>query len=146
MSSNKASISSLPDDGKGLHDFLPISLEAEGSVFRARAGRPLLPDQMPTGLNNIVDSLKQIYDPELPVNIYDLGLIYRYDIDDQGQVDVDMTLTAPGCPVAGTFPGQIAETLAKLEGVGEVTVNLVWEPSWHRGMMSDDAQLALGLA
>ena len=91
----------------------------------------------------ITDVLKTVYDPEIPVNIYDLGLIYDVDRQQNGNVYVTMSLTAPGCPVAGEMPGQVARALAAVEGVGEVSVELVWSPPWTPDRMSDDAKLAL---
>ena len=92
----------------------------------------------------IVEALKTIYDPEIPVNIYDLGLIYTIDIDDENSVKVSMSLTAPGCPVAGEMPGWVAEAIEPLAGVKQVEVQLVWEPPWGMDMMSDEARLELG--
>jgi FeS assembly SUF system protein len=90
--------------------------------------------------------LKTIYDPEIPVNIYELGLIYRLDVDEkEGVIDLDMTLTAPGCPVAQTFPGMVERRLREIEGVEEVTVRLVWDPPWTRERMTEAARLQLGL-
>jgi FeS assembly SUF system protein len=85
-----------------------------------------------------------VYDPEIPVNIYDLGLIYELNISDTGAVNVAMTLTAPGCPVAGIMPQMIADAAASVIGVGEVEVQLVWDPPWDKDMMAEDAKLALG--
>jgi FeS assembly SUF system protein len=93
----------------------------------------------------IVDALRRVYDPEIPVNIYDLGLIYRIGIAATGDVDVDMTLTAPACPVAGMMPVMVKDAIATVEGVGEVTVSLVWDPPWSQENMSDEARLQLGL-
>lgn len=93
----------------------------------------------------IIEAISQIYDPEIPVNIYELGLIYKVDVHDDRSVDVQMTLTAPACPVAGTLPGQVE---AKIESIPEVTkanVELVWDPPWSRDMMTEAAQLQLGL-
>ena len=130
------------DDGKTLADFIPgATFTADGSNFSATAG---LECEAPfADREQLTEALKTIYDPEIPVNIYDLGLIYRMEQAEAGAVAVDMTLTAPGCPVAGTFPGLIAETLAALPGVGIVTVTLVWEPPWTKDKMSDDARMAL---
>ena len=88
---------------------------------------------------------RQIHDPEMPVNIYDLGLIYGLEVDPQGRVDIRMTLTAPGCPVAGSFPGLVESYLRQLDGVSEARVELVWDPPWDQERMSEDARLALGL-
>jgi FeS assembly SUF system protein len=93
----------------------------------------------------LVKALKTVYDPEIPVNIYDLGLIYRLDVDDKGEVEVDMTLTAPGCPVAQTFPGTVESALRQVPGVSEARVELVWDPPWSQDRMTDAAKLELGL-
>ncbi|MDI9313244.1 MAG: iron-sulfur cluster assembly protein [Hydrotalea sp.] len=90
------------------------------------------------------NALRQVFDPEIPVNIFDLGLIYELNQSPNGDVDVVMTLTAPACPVAGEMPGQVAEALAVIGGVGRVRVKLTWEPAWNMSMMSPDAKLALG--
>lgn len=92
----------------------------------------------------IVDACRTVYDPEIPVNIYDLGLIYTIDITDENAVKVIMTLTAPGCPVAGEMPGWIVEAIEPVAGVKEVDVELTWEPPWGMEMMSDEARLELG--
>jgi FeS assembly SUF system protein len=93
----------------------------------------------------IIEALRRVHDPEIPVNIYDLGLIYRIDIDSGGDVDIDMTLTAPACPVAGMMPVMVKDAVATVEGVGQVTVSLVWDPPWSQANMSDEARLQLGL-
>lgn len=93
----------------------------------------------------VIEMLKTIFDPEIPVNIYELGLIYKVEISDAGHVDIDMTLTAPGCPVAQSFPGDIEAKVATVPGVEKVTVELVWEPAWTRDQMSEAAQLQLGI-
>lgn len=94
---------------------------------------------------NIIATLRTIYDPEIHVNILDLGLIYRLDIDQQGNVAIDMTLTAPACPVAGAFPGIVEAAVSEVAGVHSVHVELVWEPAWSVDSMSDDVKLELGL-
>ncbi len=94
--------------------------------------------------DNIVDSIRTVYDPEIPVNIFDLGLIYTVDINEESEVKIAMTLTAPGCPVAGEMPGWVAEAIEPLPGVKHVDVELVWEPPWGMDMMSDEARLELG--
>jgi FeS assembly SUF system protein len=93
-----------------------------------------------------IAALKTIFDPEIPVNIYELGLVYRLDVDEaEGLIDLDMTLTAPGCPVAQTFPGTVESRLREIEGVEEVTVRLVWDPPWTPERMTEAARLQLGL-
>tara|TARA_B100000949_G_scaffold187095_1_gene169499 strand:- start:38 stop:370 length:333 start_codon:yes stop_codon:yes gene_type:complete len=93
----------------------------------------------------IIEQLKTIYDPEIPVNIYDLGLIYDVIVQDNGHVDIKMTLTTPGCPVAQTFPGTVEQSVLKVEGVNECIVELVWDPPWTQDRMTEAARLELGL-
>jgi len=93
---------------------------------------------------SVVEACKSVYDPEIPVNIYDLGLIYTIIINDDNEVDVKMSLTAPGCPVAGEMPGWVEEAIELLPGVKSVKVDLIWEPQWGMDMMSDEARLELG--
>ena len=130
-------------DDRQLHDFMPGAPEGEGAL--AHAGKPLAAGTAPASEEAIIDAIKTVYDPEIPVNLYDLGLIYRLDRADNGDVAIDMTLTAPACPVAGTMPGRVAEAVAAVPGVAEVEVRLVWEPPWTKDRMSEDARLALGI-
>ena len=132
-------------DGPGLADFMPGRAEATPEGYRATAGEAREGLGKPD-LAAVVDALKSVHDPEIPVNIYDLGLIYDVLLKDDGGVEVVMSLTAPGCPVAGEMPGQVAEAVAGAEGVGLVTVDLVWEPAWTKDRMSEDAKLALDMA
>lgn len=92
----------------------------------------------------IVDACRTVYDPEIPVNIFDLGLVYTIAINDDNDVEIDMSLTAPGCPVAGEMPGWVADAVEPLEGVRKVDVNIVWDPPWGMDRMSDEARLELG--
>ena len=92
----------------------------------------------------VVESCRSVYDPEIPVNIYDLGLVYTIEINEDGDVNVIMTLTAPGCPVAGEMPGWLADSIQALEGVRHVDVEITWDPPWGMEMMSDEARLELG--
>ena len=100
-------------------------------------------------LNRITDALiaafKTVYDPEIPVDIYELGLIYKVDIDDDRKVDIDMTLTAPGCPVAGDMPGWVETAARTVDGVTDVEVRLIFDPPWDPSRMSDEARLALNM-
>ncbi len=100
-------------------------------------------------LNRITDDLiaafKTVYDPEIPVDIYELGLIYKVDIDDDRKVDIDMTLTAPGCPVAGDMPGWIETAARTVDGISDVEVRLTFDPPWDPSRMSDEARLALNM-
>ncbi len=93
----------------------------------------------------VIQALKGVFDPEIPVNIYDLGLIYQVDIDDKQHVQIQMTLTSPGCPVAQTFPGTVEKAVLDVDGVNECTVELVWEPPWSQERMSEAARLELGI-
>ena len=93
----------------------------------------------------VIDALRTVYDPEIPVNIFELGLIYKVDIDDDRQVKVEMTLTSPACPVAGTLPDEVRDKVEAVEGVAGASVEVVWDPPWHPGMMTEEAQLELGM-
>ena len=95
--------------------------------------------------SKVIEAVKKIYDPEIPVNIYELGLIYKIDVDDKNKVNVDMTLTSPNCPVAESLPNEVKENIKKVEGVSEVNLNLVWEPPWDKDKMSEAAKLELNL-
>jgi len=111
----------------------------------AFAGEPLPEGFARATKDAVVAALKTVYDPEIPVDIYELGLIYDLTIAENGNVAVNMTLTAPACPVAGTLPQQVANTISTVPGTGEVQVNLVWEPPWTMEKISEDARLALNL-
>lgn len=93
----------------------------------------------------VIAALKTVFDPEIPVNIYDLGLIYDVDIDDEANVQIKMTLTSPGCPVAQTFPGTVEQAVNTVEGVNDCEVELVWDPPWTQDRMSEVARLELGM-
>ena len=95
--------------------------------------------------SKVIDVVKKIYDPEIPVNIYELGLIYKIDVDEKNKVNVDMTLTSPNCPVAESLPNEVKENIKKVEGVSDVSLNLVWEPPWDKDKMSEAAKLELNL-
>ena len=103
------------------------------------------PDDDKALRERVVETLKTVYDPEIPVNIYELGMIYGVDIRPGGVVNVCMTLTSPACPVAGILPGQVQEKVASCEGVTQAVVDLVWDPPWNPDMMSDAARLELNL-
>ncbi len=147
----------MSKDGKTLADFMPnpgvtmdpakgVRVRREGTTFVAEAGARLAPGAEQASEAAMIEAMQTVHDPEIPINIYDLGLIYRLDQNtDNGDVDVDMTLTAPGCPVAGEMPGHVAAALAGVDGVGVATVRLVWEPTWTPDKASEDAQLVLGL-
>ena len=95
--------------------------------------------------NKVIEVIKKIYDPEIPVNIYDLGLIYKIEVENENKVNVDMTLTSPNCPVAESLPNEVKESIKKVEGVSEVNLNLIWEPPWSKDKMSEAAKLELNL-
>jgi FeS assembly SUF system protein len=98
-----------------------------------------------TSKDQIVAALKKVYDPEMPVNIYELGLIYALELDEAGHVDVRMTLTAPNCPVAGTLPGEVERAIRGVPGVSDVKLELVFDPPWTKDRMSEAAKLTLGI-
>ena len=93
----------------------------------------------------IISEIKKIYDPEIPVNIYELGLIYNIEIKDKNIVNVDMTLTSPNCPVAESLPKEVKDNILKVKGVSDVKLNLVWDPPWDKSKMSEAAKLELNL-
>lgn len=97
-------------------------------------------------LNNaVIEALKSCYDPEIPVNIYELGLIYSVNVDDTGKVDIDMTLTSPACPVAGSLPPEVEGRVKAIPGVTDCVVKVVWDPPWGMHLMSEEAKLQLNL-
>ena len=118
---------------------------ASGEPSTAHAGAPLESGVAPADDNTVIEALRTIFDPEIPVNIYELGLIYDLRMGADGKVGIDMTLTAPACPVAGAMPQQVADTVAAVAGVGEVEVNLIWEPPWTKDRMSEEAKVALDM-
>ena len=95
--------------------------------------------------DKVINQIKKVYDPEIPVNIYELGLIYKLEINDKNVVNVDMTLTTPNCPVADSLPRQVKEYIMKVKGVSDVKLNLVWDPPWDKSKMSEVAKLELNL-
>ncbi len=129
-------------DGPSLVDFMPERPAPEPFVARSGSPRPGDAGTLP-GEDVLIEAMRTVYDPEIPVNIYDLGLVYDVSLAESGDVAIEMTLTAPGCPVAGELPGWVADAVAAVDGVGEVEVALVWDPPWSPDRMSDDAKLAL---
>jgi FeS assembly SUF system protein len=95
--------------------------------------------------NRVIEAVKKIFDPEIPVNIYELGLIYKIEVDEKNKINIDMTLTSPNCPVAESLPKDVKENIMKVEGVSDVNLNLVWEPPWDKDKMSEAAKLELNL-
>ncbi len=122
--------------------------EAQKIDDRASASasaRTLDADELEALRLGVVEALHTVYDPEIPVDIYELGLIYDISIDASGDVAIKMTLTAPGCPVAGSMPDMVKDAVGGVESVGKIDVDLVWDPPWDRDRMSETAQLALGM-
>jgi FeS assembly SUF system protein len=113
-------------------------LSADTAAENQRSDADRLGDQ-------VIEALRTVYDPEIPVNIFELGLVYKIDVDDQNAVRIDMTLTSPMCPVAETLPDEVKSKVEAIDGVGAVVVNIVWDPPWNPGMMTEEAQLELGI-
>ena len=134
----------MTDRETTLRDFMP-GMAPGGEDAVGYAGELLAEGAPAAGEDALIDALRTVYDPELPVNIYDLGLIYNLEPGPRGAVKVEMTLTAPGCPVAGEMPQMVADALAAADGVGAVEVHLVWEPPWTQDRLSEAAKLELGL-
>ena len=139
-----APVSFLPEEGRLMSE-LAKTEEAAASDVR-------IAPTMPTGLpeaeveritTDLIGALKTVYDPEIPVDIYELGLIYKVDLDENRNLTIDMTLTAPGCPVAGEMPGWVENAARGVEGIQDVTVNMVFDPPWDASRMSEEAQVAL---
>ena len=121
----------------------PADLEAPNAA--AFEGSAIAPEELSRLTTDIIAALKTVYDPEIPADIYELGLIYKVDIEDDRTVKVQMTLTAPGCPVAGEMPGWVQNAVATVEGVMDVDVEMVFDPPWTPDRMSEEAQIAVGL-
>ena len=133
------------DDNLTLSDFIGNKIvSGEEKVFKA--GNKNNDCHGKIDENLITDQLKKIFDPEIPVSIYDLGLIYRVDCLDNCDVNIEMSLTAPACPVAGELPKEVCEKVSSIDNVGEVAVKLVWDPAWTKDMMSEDAKLLLDIS
>ena len=113
--------------------------------FTAKAGKKNNICARKIEISEVIKCIETIYDPEIPVNIYDLGLIYDINLLENNDTKIKMSLTAPGCPVAGEMPGQVADTVAKIDDVGLIEVELVWEPAWTKDRMSEDAKMALDI-
>jgi len=118
-------------------------MNAEIPVTEAKSALP--PEELAAFTEKLVKALKTVYDPEIPVDIYELGLIYKVDVADNKDVAVDMTLTAPNCPVAGEMPGMVEAALRTVEGIGDVKVNLTFDPPWTPECMSEEAKLELNM-
>ncbi|HWN66454.1 MAG TPA: SUF system Fe-S cluster assembly protein [Haliangium sp.] len=118
--------------------------EREAVAVAGSGEKPAQPIDVEAVRPLVVDAIKTVYDPEIPVNIYELGLIYALDIDPEGQAEIKMTLTAPACPVAGVLPQEVADKVASVAGISRARVELVWDPPWSMERMSEEAKLELG--
>ena len=128
MNTDKMSVDFLPD--KNSVYFRSFDKVAEGKIVNEE---------------DIIKEIKKVFDPEIPVNIYDLGLIYNLDIDKNNNIAIQMTLTTPNCPVAGSMPESVGKAVSEIEGISSIKVELVWEPKWTKDMMTEDAKLALDI-
>ncbi|WP_457090072.1 SUF system Fe-S cluster assembly protein [Microvirga sp. P5_D2] len=126
-----------------MNDQTPIHDGPNAPQVSPGAGIP--PEELDRMTDDIIAALKTVYDPEIPSDIYELGLIYRVDIDDNRNVAIDMTLTAPGCPVAGEMPGWVENAVAAVPGVQSVKATIVFDPPWDQSRMSDEARVALDM-
>lgn len=117
----------------------------QGSAAAGAPDKPIPAAEMARLTDEIVGALKTVYDPEIPADIYELGLIYRVDIDDDRAVTIDMTLTTPNCPAAAELPGQVENAVSGVAGVREARVNIVWDPPWDPSRMSDEARTVLDM-
>jgi len=132
----------VEDDGKTLFDFMPgRPVPADDDPFE----KPVEDHRDPALTEAVLDAIRTVRDPEIPVNLVDLGLIYELSVGRDGKVFVEMTLTAPSCPVAGSLPGEVEKAIRTVAGVTDAHVRLVWTPPWHKGLMSEEAMLELGL-
>jgi FeS assembly SUF system protein len=150
---NPASLVSLPVVSNSAQPPEPAQPDAIAEAVAPASGdAPAASAQDPTRFveqklieGKVIEALQKVYDPEIPVNIYELGLIYGIDVKPDNTVHVKMTLTAPACPVAGTLPGEVEKRIEEIPEVKSATVELVWEPPWSRDMMSEAALLTLGM-
>ncbi|WP_083988948.1 SUF system Fe-S cluster assembly protein [Devosia geojensis] len=130
----------MSDTTENTAEAAPEAVEKRISTEHAGS---LPPEEVERITTDLIGALKTVYDPEIPVDIYELGLIYKVDLDDNRNLTIDMTLTAPGCPVAGEMPGWVENAVRAVEGIQDVTVNMVFDPPWSAEMMSEEAQVAL---
>ena len=117
----------------------------ETTAAASASASPLTPEELEALGQELIAALKTVYDPEIPVDIYELGLIYKVDVADNKDVTIDMTLTAPGCPVAGEMPGMVKDAVKTVKGIGEVKVNMTFDPPWTPDRMSEEAKLELNM-
>ena len=121
----------------------PVTETTEGNRIVPTMSAAIPPEEVARITADLIGVLKTVYDPEIPVDIYELGLIYKVELDDNRHLTIDMTLTAPGCPVAGEMPGWVENAALSVEGITGVTVNMVYDPPWDQSRMSEEAQVAL---
>jgi FeS assembly SUF system protein len=121
----------------------PVAEVTEQNRIVPSMSAAIPPEEVARITADLIGVLKTVYDPEIPVDIYELGLIYKVDLDDDRNLTIDMTLTAPGCPVAGEMPGWVENAAMSVEGIQSVTVNMVYDPPWDQSRMSEEAQVAL---
>ena len=134
------------NDEKTLADFIPnYPTKGDKTTYIVKVGESKKNITKQIKLESVINSIKDVQDPEIPVNIYDLGLIYDIEILSNNDIKIKMSLTAPGCPVAGEMPKQVATKICELDEVGKVEVELIWDPPWSVDRMSDDAKLVLDI-
>jgi len=136
-------ISDNPDEADLLNAMTQFG--AEKKEYIATAGQPKPTEEKTASREDVIEALKTVCDPEIMINIWDMGLVYDIRIAPNGNIDIDMTLTAPGCPVAGILPQQAADAVSLVEGTGVVTVKIVWEPAWSMERLSEDARAMMEL-
>ena len=122
-----------------------VDVDAEPIEYSAYAGNPLPQNMQKAKMFDIIEQIRTVSDPEIPINVYDMGLIYKIEQNDNGDIYIEMTLTAPTCPIAGVLPQQVADATAQTQGVGRVEVKLVWEPAWTPDKMTQEAKEMLEL-
>jgi FeS assembly SUF system protein len=135
----------MTDDIKTAEMATTQTAPASGAQVAAAPGSSIPAEEIARLTDDIVAALKSVYDPEIPADIYELGLIYKVDIKDDRKVDVDMTLTTPNCPSAAELPVMVENAISSVVGVGEVKVNIVWDPPWDPSRMTDEARLVLNM-
>ena len=126
-------------DDKKLKDFLPDKNSSYKKEFNNKNVRSVIKKEQ------VIECIKNVMDPEIPVNLYDLGLIYEININEKNDIKIKMTLTNPNCPVAGTMPESVGKSVEKLSNLNSIEVSLVWDPKWHKDLMSEEAKLALDI-
>lgn len=124
---------------------LEALVRQDETEYKATAGTALAHGAQKATKEDIIKAIREVYDPEIPINVYDMGLIYDIKQQENGDVFIDMSLTAPGCPVAGILPGQVADAVAQVEGVGLVEVKVVWEPQWTIERMTEEGRAMIDL-